>query len=61
MAGQSQSQVLSTTQVVVSYNGVGLRDGAVWPQSGKLGAVIAQSLKQNAKATFEVHSTRDEG
>ncbi|HXH00071.1 MAG TPA: histidine kinase dimerization/phosphoacceptor domain -containing protein [Sphingomicrobium sp.] len=47
--------------VVIADDGVGLPDGAVWPQSGKLGAVIAQSLKQNAKAQLEVFSGRDEG
>jgi two-component sensor histidine kinase len=48
-------------RVVVSDNGNGLPEDAVWPQSGKLGAVIVQSLKQNAKATLEVHSVPDEG
>lgn len=48
-------------RVVVSDDGVGLPKGATWPQSGKLGAVIAQSLKQNAKAHLEVHSTPNEG
>ena len=48
-------------RVVVSDDGVGLPEGTRWPQSGKLGAVIAQSLKQNAKAKLEVHSKPDEG
>ena len=48
-------------RVVVSDDGVGLPKGAMWPQSGKLGAVIAQSLKQNAKATLEVISAPNEG
>ena len=48
-------------RVVVSDDGVGLPEGATWPQSGKLGAVIAQSLKQNAKATLEVISAPNEG
>ena len=47
--------------VVVSDDGVGLPDGASWPQAGKLGAVIAQSLKQNAKAELKVSSAPGEG
>lgn len=48
-------------RVVVSDNGIGLPDGKTWPQSGKLGAVIAESLKQNAKASLDVHSTPNDG
>ena len=48
-------------RVVVADDGVGLPEGATWPQSGKLGAVIAQSLKQNAKAQLEVYSVPNEG
>jgi PAS domain S-box-containing protein len=48
-------------RVVISDDGVGLPDGTSWPQPGKLGAVITQSLKQNAKAKVEVHSAPQEG
>ncbi|MBA3667569.1 MAG: sensor histidine kinase [Sphingomonas sp.] len=48
-------------RVVVADDGVGLPEGETWPRPGKLGAVIAQSLKQNAKATIEVCSTPNEG
>lgn len=48
-------------RVTVSDDGNGLPDGAIWPQSGKLGAVIAQSLRQNAKARIDVHSAPNEG
>jgi two-component sensor histidine kinase len=48
-------------RVEVSDDGVGLPEGVVWPQPGKLGAVIAQSLRQNAKASFEVHTAPGEG
>jgi len=51
----------SGCRVIVSDNGVGLPEGISWPQSGKLGAVIAQSLRQNAKARLEVHSVPNEG
>ena len=48
-------------RVVVADEGVGLPEGVTWPQSGKLGAVIAQSLKQNAKAELEVTSAPNKG
>ena len=51
----------SGCRVIISDNGVGLPEGTSWPQSGKLGAVIAQSLRQNAKALLEVHSAPEEG
>ena len=51
----------SGCRVVIADDGVGLPEGEVWPRSGKLSAVIAQSLKQNAKAELDVHSTPDEG
>ena len=43
-------------RVVVADDGIGLADGVIWPKAGKLGALIAQSLRQNAKATIEVES-----
>lgn len=46
-------------RVVISDDGVGLPEGETWPQSGKLSAVIAQSLRQNAKAQLEVHSANE--
>lgn len=48
-------------RVVVSDDGVGLPEGTTWPKAGKLGAVIAQSLRQNAKAEMEVRSAPGEG
>ena len=48
-------------RVVIADDGVGLPEGETWPQSGKLSAVIAQSLRQNAKAKLEVHSAPNEG
>ena len=51
----------SGCRVVVSDNGIGLPEGVTWPQPGKLGAVIVQSLKQNAKASLEVHSVPGPG
>jgi PAS domain S-box-containing protein len=51
----------SGCRVTISDDGVGLPDGTSWPKAGKLGAVIAQSLKQNAKAKLEVHSHPGKG
>lgn len=48
-------------RVTISDDGVGLADGATWPKAGKLGAVIAQSLRQNAKAEMTVMSAPGEG
>ncbi len=48
-------------RIIVEDNGVGLPEGTIWPHSGKLGAVIVQSLKQNAKAKLEVHSAPNQG
>jgi PAS domain S-box-containing protein len=48
-------------RVTVADDGVGLKEGAHWPQSGKLGALIVKSLKQNAKAKVEVESAPGQG
>ena len=48
-------------RVIVADDGRGLPENETWPKAGKLGAVIAQSLRQNARATFEVTSAPDEG
>ncbi len=43
-------------QVVVEDNGVGLASGVAWPTPGKMSALIAKSLIQNANARIEVES-----
>lgn len=48
-------------RVVVSDDGVGLPEGEIWPKPGKLGALIARSLIENAKAKFEVNSKAGQG
>jgi PAS domain S-box-containing protein len=48
-------------RVVVADDGIGLPDGEIWPKRGKLGALIAQSLRENAKADFEVNSSPEQG
>lgn len=57
------SSLVSDTgcSVVIADDGIGLPEGETWPQSGKLSAVIAQSLEQNANAELEVHSEPNEG
>ncbi|HEX8448541.1 MAG TPA: histidine kinase dimerization/phosphoacceptor domain -containing protein [Allosphingosinicella sp.] len=48
-------------RVVVADDGVGIGGDETWPRPGKLGAMIAQSLRQNAKARLDVVSTPGEG
>lgn len=48
-------------RVIVADDGVGLAEGATWPKAGKLGAVIVQSLRQNAKAQLSVESAPGKG
>ncbi|WCM27051.1 PAS domain-containing protein [Sphingomonas sp. QA11] len=48
-------------RVVVADDGIGLAEGVTWPKAGKLGALIAQSLRQNAKARIEIESAPGAG
>jgi two-component sensor histidine kinase len=48
-------------RVIVGDDGVGLPQGETWPKPGKLSALIARSLIENAKAQFEVISKAGEG
>ncbi|RWN57341.1 histidine kinase dimerization/phosphoacceptor domain -containing protein [Mesorhizobium sp.] len=48
-------------RVVVADDGIGLPEGVTWPAPGKLGALIARSLTENAKAQFDVTSAVGEG
>ena len=43
-------------RVMVADDGVGLPAGETWPKRGRLGALIAESLKQNANAHLDVTS-----
>jgi two-component sensor histidine kinase len=47
--------------ITIEDDGVGLPPGATWPKPGKLGAVIVQSLRQNANATVQVRSEPEQG
>lgn len=48
-------------RVVVADDGVGLPLDTQWPGPGKLSALIVRSLRENAKAGFEVSSSPGEG
>jgi PAS domain S-box-containing protein len=48
-------------KVTVADDGIGLPEGETWPKRGKLGALIAHSLTENAKAVFDVSSSPDHG
>ena len=48
-------------RVMVADDGVGLPAGETWPKRGRLGALIAESLKQNANAHLDVTSDPDTG
>jgi two-component sensor histidine kinase len=48
-------------RVIVADDGVGLPDGVDWPRQGRLGNLIVQSLRQNAKAKVEVVSLPGKG
>jgi PAS domain S-box-containing protein len=48
-------------RVVVGDDGVGLPAGVEWPQPGRLGALIAHSLRENANARLDVQSSPGEG
>lgn len=48
-------------QVTIADDGIGLPEGETWPKRGKLGALIAHSLTENAKARFDVTSSADGG
>lgn len=48
-------------RVSVADDGVGLPEGVIWPQKGKLSSLIVQSLRQNARARVDLKSAPGEG
>lgn len=48
-------------RVVVADDGAGLPGGAVWPVPGKISALIVQTLRENAKADFNLETVPDKG
>ena len=51
----------SGCRVEVADDGVGLDPGATWPTPGKMAAMMARSIEQNAHARIEVASDAGEG
>ena len=51
----------SGCHITIADDGVGLPQGEVWPQPGRLSAIIVQSLKNNAAAKVSVQSTLGKG
>jgi two-component sensor histidine kinase len=48
-------------RVVIADDGVGLPEGDTWSVPGKIGALIVQTLRENAKTDFNVESAPDKG
>lgn len=48
-------------RITIADDGIGLPEGAAWPRTGKLGAMIVQSLRQNAGASFGIESRPGQG
>jgi PAS domain S-box-containing protein len=44
--------------IVVADDGVGLPEGMSWPLEGKLGALILQTLRENAQTDFKFETAR---
>ena len=48
-------------RIVVADDGAGLPEGVTWPVPGKIGALIVQTLRENAKTDLNVESAPDKG
>jgi PAS domain S-box-containing protein len=48
-------------RVIVADDGVGFPPGVEWPRQGNLGALIVQSLRENANADLQFESEREKG
>jgi PAS domain S-box-containing protein len=48
-------------RVIVADDGVGLPEGMQWPVPGKLGALIVQTLRENANTDLTVETTPGQG
>jgi two-component sensor histidine kinase len=48
-------------RIVVSDDGAGLPEGVTRPVPGKIGALIVQTLRENAKTDLNVESAPDKG
>jgi two-component sensor histidine kinase len=54
-------QIDDRYHVVIADDGVGLPEGVAWPVPGKIGALIVQTLRENAKTDFNVESAPGRG
>ncbi|WP_420738190.1 sensor histidine kinase [Bradyrhizobium japonicum] len=48
-------------RVVIADDGVGLPEGVTWPVPGKIGALIVQTLRENAKTDFNIETAPGRG
>jgi PAS domain S-box-containing protein len=51
----------SKYRIVVADDGIGLPEGTTWPIQGKLGALIVQTLRENANADLKVETAPGKG
>jgi PAS domain S-box-containing protein len=51
----------NSCSVLVADDGVGFPPGYTWPPSGRISALIVQSLRENAKADLSVESRTEHG
>jgi PAS domain S-box-containing protein len=51
----------SGCRVSIADDGVGMAEGTEWPKRGRLGALIVESLRENAKAQVEMESAPGKG
>ncbi len=48
-------------RVTIADDGVGMAQGAIWPEPGRLGALIVESLRENAKARVTMETAPGKG
>jgi two-component sensor histidine kinase len=48
-------------RVTIGDDGIGMAEGAVWPKPGRLGALIVDSLRENAKARITMETAPEKG
>jgi PAS domain S-box-containing protein len=48
-------------QITVADDGVGLPEGMTWPVTGKIGALVVQTLRENAETDVTVEATPGKG
>jgi PAS domain S-box-containing protein len=51
----------SRYRIVVGDDGIGLPEGITWPIQGKLGALVVQTLRENAQADLKVETAPGKG